>query len=191
MQITLRPDEKVVREFSIGARLFWALVIFGGLLAVIIPIFLLTALRLLAIDLPVGGSIVIWLVGLSMGLALVLYALYFRASRSYVITDQRLISTNGWLSRETVSADYEQITDLRVVQDVFERLLLGTGLVAVNTAGADIEELHLERVTQPYQLSNQIRQLCEARLQATGRNTVAPPPAIRDGPRPVTARSNQ
>lgn len=196
LEIALRPDERVVKEFTISRRLFWSLIIVGVLLAVVIPLVGTLLIPLLGFVVVAPVVAILIGVGIVMGLALAAYAFYFRAARHYVLTDQRFLETVGFLSRRTISADYEQVTDIRVHQDAFERLILGTGLVAINTAGTDIEEIRLERVTDPYHLSNQIRQLCETRLRAIGRGAGSPaatnqggvtPPPITSGPAPVAS----
>lgn len=188
----LRPDERMIREFSISPKFFVVLILVGVLVIVTVPmIFLLfNTFFVLGFDLAllsIGGT-----VGFLVGGALILYAFYFRVARHYLLTNQRAIGTIGWLSKRTISIDYEQITDLRVDQDLFERIVLGTGMVAVNTAGGDLEEIFLERVDEPYRLSNQIRQLAEARHRETqeqGQKSGYTPPQITSG-RPTPAGSN-
>lgn len=187
LAITLRPDERLIRRFSISQRLVWTLIGFGIFLALFIPIFGMWLLPFLDFELTPGLVFSLILAGIFVGLGMVLYALYFRAARFYVLTNQRFLETIGFISKRTISADYEQITDIRVYQDGFERLFLGTGLLAINTAGGDVEEIRLERVNQPYGLSNEIRQLCEARLREVGRGEPGTLPPVRTGVRPAGA----
>lgn len=182
----LRPDERMIREFTISPKFFIVLILTGVVVIVTVPmIFILfNALFVLGFDLAFFtiGS----LIGFLVGGALIAYAFYFRVARHYVLTNQRTIGTIGWLSKRTISVDYEMITDLRVNQDLFERLVLGTGMVCVNTAGGDLEEIFLERVDEPYRLSNQIRQLAEARHRETQEQQPEKrgytPPQIISGP---------
>lgn len=190
LEVTLRPDERLVDQFSISQRLFWILIGAGVFLAIFIPVFGSTLLPFMDFDLNGIGVIGLIGVGLIAGALMVGYAFYFRASRHYVLTNQRFIETMGVVSKRTISADWEQITDIRVTQDAFERLVLGAGMIALNTAGGDLEEVRLERVPAPYHLSNRIRQLVEARMHEIGRPEAPGPVPVRTGPatasRPVT-----
>lgn len=161
VQIALRPEETILREFSISQGFFWLLIVVGLGLIFVVPSLLIWLLGLLAI--PTEGVVMIVSigVGLAIGLAMVIYALYFRAARNYLLTTQRVITTIGFLSRQTISAEYEDITDIQVSQDPFERFILNAGRVAINTAGGDIQEIQLERIADPYKISDQIREFCE------------------------------
>lgn len=185
--VALRPDEQIVRQFSISPRFFGFMLAVAVGIAGLLPAAILGLLSLLTV--PLAGTVIagVSTVGLLAGLLLAGYAVYLRAARFYVLTNQRIIETVGWLAKQTVSADYGEITDLRVNQDIFERLL-NVGLLAVNTAGADIEEIKFERISHPYGLSNQIRQLCEARLRThpgNGRHPQPPPVRTTSPVRPV------
>jgi len=190
LEVTLRPDERLIDQFSISQRLFWILIGAGIFLAIFIPIFGLILLPFMDFDLNGIGLVVLIAIGLAVCAVMVGYAFYFRASRHYVLTNQRFIETMGVVSKRTISADWEQITDIRVTQDAFERLILGAGMIALNTAGGDIEEVRLERVPSPYHLSNRIRQLVEVRMREIGRPEVPAPTPVRTGPQataqPVT-----
>ncbi len=183
MQIALRPEETILREFSISQRFFWLLIVVGLGLALVVPSLLIWLLSLLAIPTEGLAMVVSIVVGLTIGLAMVVYALYFRAARNYQLTTQRVITTMGFVSRRTISAEYEDITDIQVSQDPFERFILNAGRVSINTAGGDIQEIQLERIADPYQISDQIREFCERWLKdhringvsATDTGAAAPP----------------
>lgn len=176
-QMILRTNETIVREFGVSPRFLGLIVIVGIILAIIIPLALFALFRILDID-TVNAGLIFWVSGIIIGGALVIYALYLRLARHYVITNQRAIQYVGWLARKMISADYEQITDMSIVQDFFERLILGIGKLSLNTAGGYIEEINFERIDNPYGVANQVRQLCEQRHLSLGRpaTAIAPPP---------------
>lgn len=160
MQFTLRPNERLIKEFTISKRFFLALVAAAIIVIFVIPSAAAAFAALLDITLNATAWAILSFISIVVAIALVLYGLYFRAARSYVLTNQRIFANIGWLSNHTINAEYDDITDIFVKQDVFERLL-NIGQVGINTAGADIHEIHFERVSDPHGVSNQIRELCE------------------------------
>ena len=188
-EFIVRPGEKVIREFTISPRYFWFSITIGVLLIVIFPFFAQGFVSLLLPNqisrsiIPIG-----FVISTPIGLIILLQSLYLRAARQYLLTSERVVETIGLFSQRTVNAEYTQITDIRVTQDPFERFILGTGYVGVNTAGGEREEIKLDRVAAPYKLCHQIRELCEERLKTTGQYHQQPPLMVEgsvDSARPL------
>lgn len=171
----------MIQEFSIGPRYYWFTSGVGGLIILALP-FLVEALgqTIFTDQLNIPYLSVGFGVSSIIGGSLILHVIYLKAARHYLLTNERVIETIGLLSQRTVTAEYSQITDMRVTQDPFERLVLGTGYVGVNTAGGEREEIKLDRVAAPYQLCHKIRELCEERLKRTG--AYHQPPKVVEGP---------
>lgn len=180
-EFILRAGEKTIREFTISPRYFWFSISMGVLVIILLPFFAQGFVSLLLPNqfthslIPLGFA-----VSSLIGLVIIFETLYLRAARQYLLTSERVIETIGLFSQRTINAEYSQITDIRVTQDPFERFVLGTGYVGVNTAGGEREEIKLDRVAAPYELCHQIRQLCEERLKRTGE--YHQPPKVVEGP---------
>lgn len=159
--IVLRPNERIVSTFSIGPRYFWTLIGIAVVLVFAIPIIFRWFGGLAEIDVSGLPTALVSLISFLIGLGIVIYTFYYRAARSYVLTNQRIFQTVGWLSKHSINAEYDDITDIAVTQDVFERFFLGVGTVAINTAGGDTHELRFERVYDPHGVGNKIREMCE------------------------------
>ena len=180
-QFMLRPGEKVIREFSISPRAFWFSVTIAGLIIIIFPFVAQVFAGLLFSRQPTQSLLPLgFLFSTVVGAVIIAGSWYLRASHHYLLTSERVIETVGLISQRTVTAEYSQITDIRVTQDPFERFILNTGYVGINTAGGALEEIKLDRVANPYELCHQIRQLCEERLKQTGE--YHQPPRVVQGP---------
>lgn len=137
----LSPDEKIEYEFSLGkryinfARFCW--IILG------IPLLFLF-----------GVGIIFILFGLFWGW-------YLRRSNNYALTNKRILILKGWLSTHLISIEYDMITDIRVFQPFFEKMIFNTGKIVINTAGTDRPEIILTKIENPYQVKQKLYTLSE------------------------------
>jgi hypothetical protein len=158
-----RPNERAIYEFSV-APAYTAVQL---LAAATIPFIWSTFLAFLrsAGVLPAAvPPLVQWLLAAPALLAvlyLVLAAIYLRLARHYFLTTQRVVAINGWLAQQTISVDYATITDLTVLQDVFERFITHSGTLDVDTAGGPTMEISLIHVANPLGVRDQILELSE------------------------------
>jgi len=173
-QTILAPNEKIVKEFSISPSFFVFLVIVGIALTIGLPLLIILFLAL--VNQPVSSQIHIflWPLSIIIGLVFITYAFYFRAARHYFISTHRISETKGLVARRTISTEYDDVTNIRISQDMIERIILKTGMVAIDTAGGDAEEIKFERVADPYQLASLIRKHYDARMRELGNGTHRP-----------------
>ncbi len=137
-QKVLAPDEKVIHEFSIGDqfRLF-------SFILILIPV------MLFMFWMPWVGLVLLLVAAFICGF-------YLKVANAFALTDQRIIIHTGWLNTQTVSVDYSKITDITVKDNIFERLLAGTGNLAINTAGGPEKEILLLHIDSPYEVRKQL-----------------------------------
>lgn len=140
----LLPDENIIHLFGVSKRyivVFW-----------IIPAFALFVLMIFM------GSISI-ILGVLMAFAFLsttLPIIYLRYFVHYAITDQRVMTREGILHKEFITADLPSVTDITVNESFFERVLARTGEIGVNTAGSDFVELHFRHVRKPLLIRSDI-----------------------------------
>lgn len=137
----LREDEKVNYEFSIGKR-FRML----GL----IPVGIFGLPFLFAVP-PLG--LIIILIGVFY------FDYYLKVANAYALTDTRILIHRGWLSTDTISVEYKNITDIRVKEPFIERLLAKTGEISINTAGSGATEIVLKHIQAPYELRKRLEKI--------------------------------
>lgn len=157
-----RPEERVIRQFTVSGRYSLIQILAAG------AVFgLFYGLAMLVISAKFFGEpsgSLRWALGTPGALAalyLMLSALYLRLARRYFLTTQRVIEVEGFLSQRSSSADYANITDITVLQDVFERFVSATGTVEINTAGGPAKELRLIHVDNPIGVRDQVLELSE------------------------------
>jgi len=121
-----------------------------------------------------------------IALALPLIAAFWRwltiRSTVYTITDQRLKTRRGVLSRVIDDIELYRVKDSHFTQSVGQRML-GIGDITLRTTDASTPLIVLPGLAQPEPRWEQIRALVEARRDAKGvrevdmNREVAPPPA--------------
>lgn len=145
----LAEDETVGYEFSISNRYrnFW--VILWGLLA--LPLVLIPKAGLFLFLIALG---VIWLY----------YGFYLKVSNAYAFTNKRVLIHKGWLSTVTTSVDYSKITDVSVIEKFFERILLRSGELLINTAGTSNEEIVLKHIATPHDVKKELDEINHTKI---------------------------
>lgn len=89
----------------------------------------------------------------------------------YTLTDQRLKTTRGILSKVTEDLELYRVRDTRLQQTLWQRLF-GLGEVVLTTTDATTPEVHLRWLPQAESLREKIRALVEARREAKGVRTL-------------------
>ncbi|MCF7916574.1 MAG: PH domain-containing protein [Candidatus Omnitrophica bacterium] len=146
----LGTDEKVKFEFSVGdyyiklGLIFWAII---GLPFLIIffenPSFIS------------GLSVFPFL------MALFYYGFYLKKANAYAFTNKRVLIHRGWLSTKTTSVDYSKITEVKVREPFFSKIITRTGQIAINTATGrtNFQTIILNHVEAPYEIKKKLDSL--------------------------------
>ncbi|MBU0722633.1 PH domain-containing protein [Patescibacteria group bacterium] len=95
-----------------------------------------------------------------VGIAGFYYLFYKKNSRAYAFTDSRIIVYIGWLSTRLISVDYNQITDIRIEEPFFSKLIYGTGVFQIATAGTGSPPVRFNHIDNPYGLKKKLDELC-------------------------------
>ncbi len=147
-QQLLAPNEEIRYQFGIGmfyAQMTIAPFIVFGILCLISAGFITD---------PPLISIVLGLLGIFLIIMGLLFGHYYNTAFKYIFTNRRIIIHNGWLSTKTASLDYDKITDIRVIQDYWEKIFYQTGTLTIDTAGGpdNDEAIILKNINSPYQV---------------------------------------
>lgn len=150
----LNTNEQLQYEFSVSgvfrslSLAFWlALSLFIGVIGLLV--FSLT------IEIAVGAVIVLSFFGWFY------FIFYLPRANAYCLTDKRVIIHRGWLSSAAISMFYGRITDITVMQTVWQKLITNDGTVMVNSAGAAGHEIVLYNIHNPYNIKQRIGNLTE------------------------------
>lgn len=137
----LSPSERVMYEFSVGAR--YRMV---GLIG-------LSILGLLSF-------VWSWIVAVFIiAFSVFYFGFYLKVANAYAFTDRRVLVHKGWLSTKMITTEYQKITDVTVLEPLLQRLIFATGTLVVNTAGSKGEEIVLDNVERPYELKKKLDEL--------------------------------
>ncbi len=134
---TLSSDEKVEFEFSIGKTYlkFWFIV-----WSIISFLFLFLY----------GFGILVFLA------VLFHFGFYLKVANAYAFTNKRVLIHTGWLSTNTVSIDYQKITDIHIREPFLDRIFTKSGSIIINTAGTTFLEVVLQHVQSPYEIKKKL-----------------------------------
>ncbi len=136
----LSEGEKIAYEFTVGEKYRK----YGFISWSIISVFLLLAF---------GLGILTFLIGLFY------FKFYVTTANKYAFTDRRILIRRGWLTVNTISVDYDRITDIRVVQNMMDKAVYATGTLAINTAGSSNTEIILKYIQDPYEVKKQLNKI--------------------------------
>jgi len=164
VESVLADGEKIVYRAAISHWKYWfyyfagALFLVGGLMG-------LTAA-------PGGGSAaqIVAAVAIVIGLFFVLVAVIGRLTTELVLTDRRIITKRGFISRDTVEMNLTKVESVRVDQGLLGRLL-NYGDVTVVGTGSSLEPLR--GIADPLALRKQLGAITQE----------VPPDAQRAAPR--------
>lgn len=96
--------------------------------------------------------------------------LIYNAHR-YILTTRRVILKQGIFNVKVASALYDKITHIEVDQSLIDRMFLHHGMVIINTAGANKDELVLKYVENPVEFKNVLERLIHQEREYFRRNT--------------------
>jgi len=136
-QKVLKPEEKVIEEFTLGKRYILLIQIFLAIFGLIYLPFL-------------------WLFSVIFFLLIPLVSWYLRKANVYAFSDKRVLIHRGWPSTHLISIDYDKITDITVEEPFLERLVCKTGHLAINTAGTGFQEVILKHIGSPYEIKKRL-----------------------------------
>ena len=133
----LRPEEKVIKEFSLAKKY----IIF---IQIIIAFFVLIYF------------FIFWPISILFLLGIPLAGWYLRKSNVYCLTEKRILVHRGWLSTQLISVNYKKITDIVIQEPFLEKVLFQSGHISINTAGSDLPEIILKHIEKPHQIRKKI-----------------------------------
>ncbi len=147
--------EQIVYEFTIGKRYrelkFFVWLVLLATISVTIGIFLGARHP---IFLGVSGVFFLLLL-----INTVYYLFYLPQANAYALTTKRILIHRGWLNRHTTSINYDQVTDVSIIQTFFERILANSGTVRINTAGTGVHEVILNHIENPYEVKKKLGEI--------------------------------
>jgi len=96
--------------------------------------------------------------------------LFYHANR-FLFTTRRVIIKKGFFSVNMVTALYDKITHIEVVQTLFDRMIMKHGTIIIHTAGSNKDELKLEYIDKPIEVKNLLERLINREREQFGRPT--------------------
>lgn len=128
----LAKGEKIIAIYGIGPRYYW------------INVIIFFPLSFLLIGLP-----------------FLLRVLHLKHSKTYILTDRRILIRDGVLSTKIISAPYDKITHITVKEDFIPKISYGIGDIIIHTAAAGITpvEIDIIKIEKPMQVKNLIEEL--------------------------------
>jgi uncharacterized membrane protein YdbT with pleckstrin-like domain len=137
---TLSKDEKVRYEFSVGDKY----------------------IKLGIVTTCLYGIPLLFLFGIGvipLAIGLFFYGYYAKRANAYAFTDKRVLIHRGLLSTNTISVDYDKITDVTVSEPFLDKLFTKTGHLAINTAGTSQNEIVLRHIATPYEVKKKLDEM--------------------------------
>jgi uncharacterized membrane protein YdbT with pleckstrin-like domain len=151
VESVLAPGERIVHRASLShwryafSYLIGALLIFGGLTVYVVAS---SDRNFLIASLAVMG----------LGLLMIVVALIRRHTTELVLTDRRIITKRGFVSRDTVEMNLGKIESLHVSQGLLGRIL-GYGDVTVIGTGSSLEPLR--GISRPLELRRKLGEVAQ------------------------------
>ena len=116
------------------------------------------------------------LYGMLIGLALatffafVMTAWHYHAHR-YLLTTRRVIIKDGFFAVKLITALYDKITHIEVDQGFIDRLIMKHGIIIINTAGGNKDELKIKYVDNPLDFKNLLERLINRERESVGKSS--------------------
>lgn len=95
-----------------------------------------------------------------LGAVFILIPILLRYSSEYTITNKRVYSRYGLISRKTSETTFDKITDMSLSQGIFGRLL-NYGDLRINTAGSMFYEIVFKGVDDPKHIHTKVRSITD------------------------------
>jgi uncharacterized membrane protein YdbT with pleckstrin-like domain len=162
VQSVLAPGERIVHRAAISHWKFLLSYLFGILFLAAAPAALIFGPN------DVNTSRIIAGLAFGIGLLVILVALIRRGTTELALTDRRIITKRGFISRDTVEMNLAKVESLHVDQSVLGRIL-NYGDVTVVGTGASLEPLR--GISNPLEFR---RKLGEVSAPAERRSLDAP-----------------
>jgi uncharacterized membrane protein YdbT with pleckstrin-like domain len=148
----LAADEKIVHRAAISRWKFFLSYFVGSL-------FLLAAVgAYVATENHAGESLAMIAVPLVLGIALILSAVIRRQTTELVLTDRRIITKRGLISRNTVEMNLNKVESVHVDQSLMGRIFNYGDITVVGT-GSSLEPLL--GISSPLELRKKIGTIAE------------------------------
>jgi membrane protein YdbS with pleckstrin-like domain len=149
----LSSNEEIRYQFSFGE---WYLKIKKIIAISFGSVLLLSAGLLINHFFKVDIIILILIIGVLLVLLIIVSLIYFdwylKRANIYLITNKRIIIHKGWLFTYLKSIDFQQITDIKVIQSFIDKIIFKTGTLKINTAGTQDYEIALSCVENPHKI---------------------------------------
>lgn len=131
-QMYLSEEEELIAVFGIGQKYFW-----------------------------INTAIYFPLSFLLIGMPGLLKVFHLKHSKTYLLTNRRILIKDGVFNINLTTAPYDKITHITVRDKFINRISYGIGDLVVHTAasGSLPVEIVLEKVSQPIKLKNLIEEL--------------------------------
>jgi len=160
----LSPDEKIIYWCRISRLAFfreYALLVFLLIIS-ITSLFTTFISRIQNYIVLATAMIVLFYMFLILALVLLVRVEYRIWSKRYALTTERVIVSEGIFSEKFRSTTYDKITDLRLNQSVFDKVL-NIGTIGIDTAGTDAIEIKFIGVKNPSYIQNKISEMQSAK----------------------------
>jgi len=96
---------------------------------------------------------------LLVGLPFLLKIIHLKHSKTYILTDRRVLIKDGVFSIKLTSAPYDMISHITVREDFLQKISYGIGDIIIHTAGPTPVEIDLFKVQQPMRIKNLLEEL--------------------------------
>ena len=111
------------------------------------------------------------LLGLILATALaILLAIRMQHANRYLLTTRRVIVKKGIVAVKVISALYDKITHIEVDQSFTDKVLMHHGVIIINTAGANNDQIILHHVEYPIEFKNLLERLINRERQQYNRS---------------------
>lgn len=148
MEKYLQKEEILCISFGIS-RSFFALQVLGIISAFGFISYFYQGLPIISIALGIIGGI----------LLIHVFAIFM--TTDYFASDRRIYRRTAYLWQKLISADKEDITDIRIQQNILERII-GIGTIKINTSGSTGFEIVFTRVWKPFAKRKALLEICKA-----------------------------
>ena len=153
VESVLAPGEKIVHRAAISHWRFLLSYLVGGACFVAAVAVLLLAQN--RTDIPAAVAAI----PLAIGIIVILSALIQRSTTELVLTDRRIITKRGLISRDTVEMNLNKVESLHVNQSLLGRML-DYGDVTVVGTGSSLEPLR--GIANPLELRRKLGEVAES-----------------------------
>lgn len=111
--------------------------------------------------------------GLLLGLVIASVAAFFKTvllyhANRYILTTRRVIIKRGLIAVKITSALYDKITHIEVDQSFVDKIFMHHGMIIINTAGTNKDEIVLRYIDYPIEFKNLLERLINREREQFG-----------------------